>query len=121
MARRWGWGGGQWLKAEAPEPSGAAMSIGEWKLAGELTTMTPDMWKSEEPDVKSTTCDATVAMRCRPTIQKIMEKAAKENIIPYYAEYLGDRENAAAVFGLRMLLFIKFTTTTRPCLPARAS
>lgn len=88
------------LGDEFADSSYAAVSIDEAKVAEELTMMTADMWKSKESNAKSTTWDATGAMNFQSTIQKIMEKLANGDTIPYDAEYLDERKYAAAGFCL---------------------
>ena len=75
-----------WLEAEALGAHIGGIYVDDAKIVRELTMLTLDMWKSKESKAQSTDWVATEALNCQSTIQKIMGKAAKGDIIPYYDE-----------------------------------
>ena len=56
------------------------------EISEELTILALDIWMSKETKAQSTEWVAMEEANCQSTIQKIMGKAAKGDIIPYYDE-----------------------------------
>ena len=95
-----------WMNAEPGDVPVAGACINEKKVGGELILPALDMRRTKESEIPATSRGNADALNSMETIREIMDNVVKEAIIPYYAEYLGERGNAALCFYLADARFL---------------
>ena len=102
-----------WLNAETGTSTFDRSGISEQTVVGELILLTLDMWRTKDPNASSTSWTDKDALNFQDTIRQIMEHVVKGAIIPYYAEYLDEWEEASWGFCLIGACFLYSEETPR--------